>query len=138
MTLFLPAFDSSPLEAEADTLLGAELVRSLQVQCEVWPHRQDPRPDRFEPLQGDWPTLLLSGEFDPVTPPRYGDAVAASLSHSRHLVAPGQGHIVSTRGCLPGLVSDFIESADPAALEAECLENLQAPAFFLNYNGAQP
>ncbi|MEZ5443762.1 MAG: alpha/beta fold hydrolase [Lysobacterales bacterium] len=134
----LPAFDSSQLEAEADTLLGAELVRSLKVQCEVWPHRQDPRPDRFEPLQGDWPTLLLSGEFDPVTPPRYGDAVAASLSHSRHLVAPGQGHIVSTRGCLPGLVSDFIESADPAALEAECLENLQAPAFFLNYNGAQP
>jgi ABC-type multidrug transport system fused ATPase/permease subunit len=36
--------------------------------------------------------LLISGEYDPVTPPRYGDEVAADLGNARHLVLKGQGH----------------------------------------------
>lgn len=134
----LPLFDAAMTTAEADTLLGANMIEGLRAQCEVWPSRQSAPADRIEPLRADLPVLLLSGEFDPVTPPRYGDAVAAELPRARHLVAPGQGHIVLTRGCVPKLVALFITDADPAALDADCLERLQAPPYFLNYNGAQP
>ena len=47
--------------------------------------------------------LLLSGEFDPVTPPRYGEQLLASLGKARHLVGKGQGHILLSRGCMPRL-----------------------------------
>ncbi len=58
------------------------------------------------------PVLLLSGELDPVTPPEYGDQVAAHFPRATHLVAPGQGHIVTTRGCMGDLVSEFIIAGD--------------------------
>ena len=47
------------------------------------------------PVRSDVPVLLLSGGLDPVTPPAAADAVAATLPNSRHVVAPGLGHIVS-------------------------------------------
>jgi pimeloyl-ACP methyl ester carboxylesterase len=134
----LPLFDPAMEAAEADSLLGANMIEGLRAQCEVWPSRQPAAADRTEPLRAELPVLLLSGEFDPVTPPRYAEAVAAELPRARHLVAPGQGHIVLTRGCVPKLVNQFISEADPSALDAECLQRLQAPPYFLNYNGAQP
>lgn len=134
----LPRFEAAAEAAEAGTLMGKEMMRSLQLQCAIWPHRKQVPDDIAVPLQGDWPTLLLSGEFDPVTPPRYGEAVLAGLPRGRHLIAPGQGHIVLTRGCTPRLVAEFIDTADAAALDADCLQRLRPPPFFLNYNGAQP
>ena len=35
------------------------------------------------------PTLVMSGELDPVTPPVWGEAIAKHLSNSRHVVIPG-------------------------------------------------
>jgi pimeloyl-ACP methyl ester carboxylesterase len=134
----LPLFDATMATAEAQTLLGANMIEGLRAQCEVWPSRQPAPADRTEPLRADLPVLLLSGEFDPVTPPRYGEEVAAELPRARHLVVSGQGHIVLTRGCVPKLIARFIDEADPAALDVDCLQRLQAPPYFLNYNGAQP
>ena len=61
------------------------------------------------------PVLLLSGEFDPVTPPRYGEAVARTLPNARHLVLRGQGHGVLGVGCTPRLLAEFLERADAGA-----------------------
>jgi pimeloyl-ACP methyl ester carboxylesterase len=80
------------------------------------------------------PLLAVSGELDPVTPPRYGDAVVEHLPNARHLVLPGQGHSVIGTGCMPKLFAQFIETADAAALDAKCLERLSAqPPFAGNY-----
>jgi pimeloyl-ACP methyl ester carboxylesterase len=49
------------------------------------------------------PTLVLIGEDDILTPPRYGRAVAASLARAEVVVVPGSGH-----AC-------FIESPKPVA-----------------------
>ena len=86
----------------------------------------------------DVPVLLLSGEFDPVTPPRYAEEVAKSLPRARHLVGTGQGHILLMRGCMPRLAGEFVESLDLDALDASCLEPLTALPFFIDYNGAEP
>ena len=118
-------------------LLGQDFIHVTQVWCAQWP-KVELAADFHEPVSGDVPALLLSGEFDPVTPPRYGDQVAKTLPKSRHLIAPGQGHSVIGRGCMPRLVTKFIQTADVSKLEPECLKELSPAPFFLNLSGAAP
>ncbi len=39
------------------------------------------------------PTLVISGEFDPATPPGHGAAIASGIGQARHLVIPGTSHL---------------------------------------------
>ncbi len=118
-------------------ILGDDFTQALRAQCEAWPRGR--RPDDFhEALKSDVPSLLLSGEYDPVTPPRYGDQVLKGLSRARHLVAPGQGHNVIGRGCLPRLVARFVDRLETADLDAGCIAEMGPTPFFLDYNGASP
>jgi pimeloyl-ACP methyl ester carboxylesterase len=126
-------FELAPDPADADTLMGSVFVEFVRAQCTVWPKGK--RPDDFRsPLTGNVPVLLISGEFDPVTPPRYADAVVKTLPNGRHLILPGQGHSVLGTGCMPKLFAQFIETANARSLNASCLERLSAtPPFAGNY-----
>ena len=117
--------------------LGADQVRALETVCSVWP-AGPADPQLRNPQPASQPVLLLSGELDPITPPRYAQASARHLSNSRHLVAPGQGHGVIARGCVPELVADFVTRQDPRAVAADCLERLAADAYFVNLLGPPP
>ena len=118
-------------------LMGDSMIRAARVQCGVWPRGTAPG-DFHDPVVSDKPALLLSGELDPVTPPEYGDQVASHLSRSRHIVAPGQGHSVTPRGCVGKLIAEFIESADPFAVDAACISNLRPTPFFTSLTGPKP
>ncbi len=118
-------------------LLGTALIDVLRNQCSVWP-KGPVSPEFHAPLRIEAPVLLLSGELDPVTPPRYAEQVLDGLPKARHLVGAGQGHILLTRGCTMRLVADFMDALDPAALDAACLAPLGASPFFTTYNGAEP
>jgi len=131
---FLGEVDESALAA---TYMGAGQVTSLQAICQVWPAGlMDP--DLREALTVDIPTLILSGEEDPITPPDYGERVHAHLENSLHLVARGQGHGVAPRGCLPKLIGEFVDAADLAALDASCVDRFDYSPFFLNLMGPIP
>ena len=123
--------------ADRDTVMGTDLIDFTRAQCEVWP-RGERAADFREPLATDVPVLAISGEFDPVTPPRYGDEVVAHLPNGRHLVLPGQGHSVLAAGCMPKLAAQFIESADAGALDASCLDRLQSVPPFAGTYGWEP
>jgi len=115
--------------ADAGTLLGTTFVDLLQAQCAVWPRGRVP-PDFHEPLESQHAVLLFSGELDPVTPPRYGDAVHRMLPNSRHFTLNGQGHSVLAAGCAPKLMTDFIARGDASTLDGQCLERLiDSPPF---------
>lgn len=122
---------------QAALILGDDFTGALRAQCEVWPRGQRPA-DFHEPLKSDIPSLLLSGQYDPVTPARYGEQVVKGLSRSRHLVAPGQGHLVLGRGCVPRLVARFLDELQTETLDAGCIGDMGATPFFLDYNGASP
>ena len=109
--------------ADAATLMGAEFVASMLAQCEVWPKGRRPQ-DFNDPVRSDRPVLLLSGELDPVTPPRNAEAVLRHLPNGRHLVGRGQGHNVMVAGCAPRLMARFITAASATDLDAGCLERL--------------
>jgi pimeloyl-ACP methyl ester carboxylesterase len=119
------------------TLLGAAFVDELQRQCAGWPRGQLPK-DFHQPLHTDIPTLLLEGEYDPITPPRYGREVLTHLGDARLLIARGQGHYVMDAGCMPRLVEAFVADLQPKALNARCLNALRPTPPFVNFNGATP
>ena len=122
---------------DAKLILGDALVRVMRAQCAVWPRGTRP-PDFHEPVASDKPALVLEGEYDPVTPPRYGEAIVKGLPNGRLLVAKGQGHSVMGRGCLPRLVARFVETLDAKALDAGCIADFGPMPAFVNYNGAGP
>ena len=119
------------------TYLGDNQVRALQVICELWP-RGILHPSLHDPFQSPKPVLLLSGELDPITPPAYAEQAAVAYPNGLHLVAAGQGHGVITRGCVPTLVSDFIDTASTEGLDTSCMKRLRDDAFFIDLLGPPP
>lgn len=120
-----------------DTLMGNLMERVVKIQCGVWPKGQVPD-DFHQPVGGDVPILLLSGEYDPVTPPEYADQVAAHFENATHLTAPGQAHIVATRGCMGDIVSRFIIDGNAENLETECMSQMKPSPFFISLTGPTP
>ncbi|MBI3968947.1 MAG: alpha/beta fold hydrolase [Chloroflexi bacterium] len=112
-------------------------IPELLESCAVWPKGSIPS-DLRQPVQSDAPALLLSGEADPVTPPANAERALRTLTNGRHLVAPGQGHNVVFRGCLPRLVATFVESATATNLETDCVKDVRALPFFVSFAGPLP
>jgi pimeloyl-ACP methyl ester carboxylesterase len=126
-----------PRPQDKDTILGDTMVEAFRAACSVWPHGQRPA-DFHQPVKSTVPALLMSGEFDPVTPPRYGEQVLKGLPNGRHFILKGQGHNVVARGCMPRLLDQFIDKADAKALDARCLDRLAPLPVFVGFNGATP
>lgn len=123
--------------AIADTYLGTTVIDALQTTCDIWP--AGVIDDNFkQPVTSDKPVLLLSGEFDPVTPPAFAQQVAEHLPNSLHIVAPGQGHGVAASGCIPRLIDKFYKTASVENLDTGCVDKLQAAPFFLRFTGPNP
>lgn len=122
------------IQAETDFPLMADDFLRI---CADWP-RGEAAADLREPLQSDIPTLLLSGDADPVTPPAYAASVAETLPNSRHLVLPGYGHGAIAAGCMPKVVAEFIREGSAASLETACVDEIQPPPFFVNFAGPTP
>ena len=96
------------------------IAENLIAVCDVWPRGSVPA-DFAQPVVSDTPALLFSGAMDPVTPPAHGALVAKTLSRSKHIVANGYGHIVSSNACGPRLIASFVEEAGFTTLSEACI-----------------
>ena len=123
--------------AASDRLLGPEVARMFFAACPGWKVGTRPK-DFTAPLKSDLPVLLLSGQFDPVTPPRYAEQVLKTLPNGRHLIAKGQGHGTLNAGCMPRLLGQFMDKADAKSLDATCLDSLSPVPAFTSFNGWEP
>ena len=132
-----PHWQTMDATAEADTLLGPGMREGRQMICEIWP--QGDVPDDFHtPFQSEVPVLLMSGEFDPVTPPRYGEEAAAQYPNHRHLVGQGQGHGILGPPCTSMLAARFINDLDVEGLDTTCMDRLGPTPFFIDLLGPTP
>ena len=97
-------------------LADPEIRDLVPALCAGW-HDPTAEPVDRTPVASDVPTLLLSGQFDPTTPPRWAELAARTLSRSYSFVVPMAGHGVGidTR-CGRRLVEAFLDmpSDDPS------------------------
>ena len=119
------------------TLLGNSMQDLYAAVCAWWP-AEPVGVEFFEVFSSDVPTLLLSGERDPVTPPEYGEEALRQYENARHLVAEGRGHIVVTNECVAGIATQFINEASVAELDTECMDRIGPEPFFLDLLGPSP
>lgn len=124
-------------DSKAGLLMGNSMIEAARVQCGVWPRGAVP-PDFHDPVSSDKPVLLLSGELDPVTPPEYAAQVAKHFPNSMQLVAPGQGHSVTPRGCMGEIEAQFIVDAGFENLDTACISEMQATPYFTSLTGPKP
>lgn len=68
---------------------------------------------------GDIPTIVVSGSWDPITPPSYGAALARDLGAVAHIVRPRAAHGAAFRhedACAQEVLTAFLRSTDGMAL----------------------
>ena len=69
----------------ASTFGGNYRLEQQRAACKEWTRGSVSSAHR-QPTKLAIPTLLLSGEFDPVTPPSGGEEVVRNFSKGRHIV----------------------------------------------------
>jgi len=119
------------------TYQGNEQLDDLREICKLWPADKADA-DLHLALTSSIPTLLLSGEADPVTPPKYAEAAARGLTRHRHLVLQGEGHGQLATSCMPRLMAEFLKTPDPDRLDAGCLKVHRPADFFVRSTGPAP
>ena len=115
-----PRIRTGAAEPPLTAFTSRDLAKKVAEVCAFWP-RGLVAADFATAVASDKPVLLFSGGMDPVTPPAYGAEVAREFSNSRHVVAPGYGHIVSAHACGPRLIAAFVDAAGFGTLSATCL-----------------
>ncbi len=129
--------DEAMVRAAEGTWFGDRMVRNMLEPCRVWPKGTVPEGYR-EPVSSNVPTLLLSGELDPITPPVWGEEAKKTLSNSLHVVVPGVGHNTSGLGCIQSLMADFVKQGSLEGLKPACGPELTRPPFFTSFAGPVP
>ena len=79
--------------------------------------------------------LILTGQWDPVTPPANGDAVARHLPNSLHVVVPHGAHgFGGLQGldCVVNLMAEFVDAGTARNLNTDCLKNIRRRGFAVN------
>jgi hypothetical protein len=90
-------------------------------------------------LQTDVPLLVIGGEYDPGSPPRYAETIAAASTHGYAFIVPEAGHaaLISADPCANGIVYSFLN--DPLREpNSECLAKTRHPGFSLRAALSRP
>lgn len=112
--------EARALAPEAQRLLRSYFVERLA--CAYWPH-QGPsgRPSPY--AGGDWPTLVLNGSNDPITPISMAYSVLDNARNAYGVFMTGGPHVIWGRGhaCPDGIVQALLyDGTLPVAREQVC------------------
>jgi hypothetical protein len=78
-----------------------------------------------EPVWVDVPTLILTGEFDPVTPQDFASGTAGYLDKAQSFVIPGYTHdVVSSSTCALEIMKQFLDAPEKTP-DTSCLDELK-------------
>ncbi|HEY6320308.1 MAG TPA: alpha/beta fold hydrolase [Thermoanaerobaculia bacterium] len=124
----LPRIDPREIPAVTrGTFYGDDRVREQLAVCAIWPHAPLP-PGSGDLVHSDVPTLLLSGERDPVTPPADAAMVAKGFTHGLWVQIPHGTHNGSG-DCEDRVVADFVKRGSAEGLDVSCMKTAQPVPF---------
>jgi pimeloyl-ACP methyl ester carboxylesterase len=109
-------------------LKGFAVQSAFPEICKVW---KVPAADPVEnePVVSNIPTLILSGSFDPNTPPEWGKLVTENLSQSYFFEFPDMGHLINFNSrCGINMIGAFF--IDPLkAPDSSCIKKEKRVVF---------
>jgi len=125
---------SEAKQLAANTFLGDYRYRQQSEACALWP-RAELGAGYSRPVVSNVPVLIFTGEWDPVTPPANGAAVARHLAKSVHLVVPHGGHgfngLEGTE-CIDRLQAEFVARGTTEGLNVECVKVIKRKPWVLS------
>jgi pimeloyl-ACP methyl ester carboxylesterase len=108
----------------------AQLGGSQADYCQVWQVNRAPRPANWR-VTSSLPTLVLSGEYDPITPPAYSKTVIQTLARSYFFEYPGVGHGVDfSAQCPLDMTLAFLRNPGQKP-DSSCISKMTEPQFEL-------
>lgn len=130
-----PRINAEMALKDADNTFGKDNShQAFKTACSVWP-KYSVAPEFYTPVTADIPTLILSGNLDPVTPPSNAEYSAKTLPNSAHYIANNVAHIVAGKGCGTDLITEFLNDLSPKTIDATCLDEIEPASFMTNLNG---
>jgi pimeloyl-ACP methyl ester carboxylesterase len=118
-----------------NTFLGDYRLRQQREACALWP-RASIAQDYSDPVRSDVPVLILTGEWDPVTPPANGEATAKTLKNSLHIVVPHGAHGLGgleNIDCIIRITAEFVERGTTNGNDTACVKTIRRKGFALNF-----
>lgn len=102
--------------------------------CQAW---EVPPAPPVNAASSDIPTLVLGGEYDPITPADWGQQVSQSLNRSYFFEYPGVGHGVTGDKCPTQMAVAFLN--DPLTQpDAGCINDMRAVYFTVSAAATRP
>ena len=98
--------------------------------CDGWGAAQ-PGPRGATPVVSDVPTLILAGEYDPLTPPRYARIAGRTLRNSDWFQFPAMGHnLQRSSPCAHQMMMKFL--ANPTqTTDTSCIAEMSPPVWVI-------
>lgn len=111
------------------SFLGTWRVRDQMAACENWPKTDLPA-DYFEPFRLEVPAVLVSGDTDPASPPKWGEEVKSFMPNAIHLIVPGDAH-TPENACTRSIRSQLFRTGTTQGLDTSCMMKVQPVPFKL-------
>jgi len=117
-------------EQARGTFMGTYRIDQQKRGCELWVRGY--LPEGFLDLEElDVPSLIVSGEIDPVTPPYQGEIVMNYLANGLHIIVPNAAHGTGDvwDNCLDEVVVQFFSQGSVSGLDPSCVNTNVRPPF---------
>ena len=122
-------FDSAPPQ-NMGAFAAAVVGDGIAEVCDLIDVAASP-PAAAEPVPSDKPVLMLSGRFDPITPPQFATQAAQHLPNATLVVRDGAHHgIWVGDDCIDSIVNGFLSDPNQAP-DTSCAEQPQPTAWIL-------
>jgi len=130
-----PRISAADFEQDANNNFGGgDSHFGFKMVCPIWPQYR-PSEEFYQTVIADIPTLILSGNLDPVTPPSNGVHSENSLPNNHHIIVENASHTVAMNTCATDIINEFLTSLKPKELDESCLEDIPNESFMTNLNG---
>lgn len=125
----LPVINEDEIKREtAGTFYGDARIRAYQRACGLW-QKGDVPASFHDAKKLDVPVLMISGDFDPVTPPFVGASALVQYAQGKQVVVHNGTH--SSYECTERLMAEFLDRGTWQGLDTSCVDQVQRLPFFV-------
>ena len=111
--------------------MGTYRINQQQQACANWAKGIIPT-DFLQPVSSSIPTLIMTGSFDPVTPPSMAKEIAKTLTNSQLIEIPYMSHMfdgLSNEQCFDNLAIEFLNNPVKKLVDTDCIKKMLPPVY---------